>query len=62
MITPSFNGDVFVSNDYLFLSLEGCKLRYKVLKVGSPLNKAEQTVLSTGEVKLPRLNAMKQEK
>lgn len=55
MITPSFNGDVFVSNDYLFLSLEGCKLRYKVLKVGSPLNKAEQTVLSTGELKLPAI-------
>lgn len=53
MITPSFNGDVFITNDYLYLTLDGCKLRYKVLKVGSPLNKVSQSVVATGEVNLP---------
>ncbi|MFR9165448.1 MAG: glycoside hydrolase family 2 TIM barrel-domain containing protein [Dysgonomonas sp.] len=37
-ITESFNGDIYVKNDYIFSSLKGCYLEYSVKKIQSPIN------------------------
>lgn len=56
MITPSFNGDLFVSNDYLFTTLEQHKLHYRLLKTGSPLTKVGTEVLEEGNISMPAIS------
>jgi hypothetical protein len=53
MITPSFKGEIFVTNDYLFSTLEGSKLKYVLKQVGLPGAKPQQQEIETGEVVLP---------
>lgn len=56
LITPSFNGEFIVTNDYLFSSLSTCRMSYKVLTAPSPLdNNREQEVIATGAVTLPAI-------
>lgn len=44
-ITASFNGDIFISNKYLYNKLGGCTLRYSIYNIGSPIGtKAKQLV------------------
>lgn len=53
MITPSFKGEIFVTNDYLFSTLEGSKLKYVLKQVGLPGASPQQQEIETGEVVLP---------
>ena len=56
-ITPSFKGEFFVRNDYLFSNLNTCKMAYRVLTAPSPLNKdKQQKVIASGEVALPAID------
>lgn len=54
MITPSFDGIIFVENDYLFSDLKGCILQYNVYKIQSSLNtQPEQKLISSDRLTLP---------
>lgn len=55
MITPSFNGEIFITNDYLYNTLKNCKLKYRTIKIGSPLTKVIQTETGKGEIDLPAI-------
>ena len=55
-ITPSFNGEVFITNDYLFTDLSKCYFKYNVYTIGSPLSgKAKQESIASGSVSLPAI-------
>lgn len=56
-VTPSFNGRFKVSNDYLYTSLDKCRMTYKLYKVESPLadEKGVQKEIGEGTVLLPAL-------
>jgi hypothetical protein len=55
-ITPSFNGEFIVKNDYLFSNLNTCKMEYKVLSIPSPLKSGEPSVIASGMVTLPAID------
>ncbi len=55
-ITPSFNGEFLVKNDYLFSNLNSCRMEYKVLTAPSPLKAEASKVLATGKVTLPAID------
>lgn len=56
-ITPSFNGEFVVKNDYLFSNLSSCRMEYKVLTAPSPISSnLEQKVIAAGEVTLPNID------
>ncbi|MDL2244484.1 beta-galactosidase [Parabacteroides sp. OttesenSCG-928-J18] len=56
-ITPSFNGEFIVRNDYLFSNLNTCKMAYRVLTAPSPLMKeAKPEEIATGTVALPAID------
>lgn len=56
-ITPSFQGEFIVRNDYLFSNLSTCRMEYKVLTAPSPLRKGLQSeVIASGEVTLPAID------
>lgn len=56
-VTPSFNGRFFVTNEYLYTTLDSCRMAYKLYAIASPLagGKGEQTLVGEGEVQLPSL-------
>lgn len=54
-ITPSFNGEFRVSNEFEFTNLEECKMRYSLYQTPSPLNGGKKVQLKTGMVKLPAI-------
>ena len=56
MVTPSFNGEIFVSNEYLFSSLKGHVLKYRISKIGSPLTTVQKTVIEQGSISLPAIS------
>ncbi len=53
MITPSFDGKIFVTNKYLFSTLAGCKLKYRLFSINSPLIKSDKQLVESGEIELP---------
>lgn len=53
LITPSFNGDIFVSNKYLYNKLGGCTLQYSLYSVGSSLTCNTKKVLEEGTLNMP---------
>jgi len=53
MITPSFNGDIFISNKYIYNSLGGSTLKYRLVSIGSPLNKSGKQIVAEGVIQLP---------
>ncbi|MCD8261504.1 MAG: beta-galactosidase, partial [Bacteroides sp.] len=55
-ITPSFNGEFFVSNTYLFTNLRDCRMVYRLLSTPSPLRGGEAGIVASGEVKLPAID------
>lgn len=56
-ITPSFNGEFLVKNDYLFSNLNTCKMEYRVLTASSPLTgNGEAKVIASGIVNLPAID------
>ena len=56
-VTPSFNGNFIVRNDYLFSNLESCRMAFRVLNAPSPLSKdRRQQVMASGEVARPAID------
>ena len=56
-ITPSFNGELFVRNDFLFTNLNSCSMKYRVLQAPSPSTKATSVKeIASGEVALPAID------
>lgn len=56
-VTPHFNGNLMVTNEYTYTNLRECKMTYKVLSCPSPLTDKEgkATVMTQGEVTLPHI-------
>lgn len=55
-ITPSFRGEFTVTNTYLYTNLRDCRMRYRLYRYASPLQKESKSgCLDTGEVSLPSL-------
>ncbi len=55
-ITPSFKGEFFVTNDYLYTNLRECRMEYKVYSVDSPFQGGEQRLRAEGELIVPPLD------
>jgi hypothetical protein len=55
-ITSSFNGDIFITNDYLFSSLGKHTLKYRLYAIGSPLTEKNKTILEEGQIALPDIS------
>ncbi|MDD3080074.1 MAG: glycoside hydrolase family 2 TIM barrel-domain containing protein [Paludibacter sp.] len=55
LITPSYKGDLFVTNRYLFSTLEGCSLKYRLKRISSPLSGVQSILLKEGVVELPAI-------
>lgn len=54
-ITPSFKGDFYVTNKFLFSNLDSCTMEYRLKKVSGPFQGGKSTVTATGKVNLPAL-------
>ncbi len=52
-ITPSFKGDLFVSNAWLFTNLNECRMVYRLFATPSPLKGGEKSLLAEGTIALP---------
>ena len=55
-ITPSFNGEIFISNDFLFANLSECTMQYRLYQASSPLKQNKQTLITKGVVMLPKID------
>lgn len=55
MITSSFNGQISVSNKYLYTRFNQCNMKYRLYAISSPLQKASKDLLEEGAVHLPDL-------
>lgn len=55
-ITPSFNGEFIVRNDYLFSNLNTCKMEYKVFTAPSPLKGGQIQEIASGIITLPAID------
>ena len=53
MITPSFTGDLFFTNDFLYTNLKDCNLKFKTFQVESPTGIKRPTDNLKGEMKMP---------
>lgn len=54
-ITPSFKGDFYVTNKYLFTNLDKCTVRYSVKKIGTPGEGGGSTIVASGTIRMPSL-------
>ncbi|MCC8172966.1 MAG: beta-galactosidase [Odoribacter sp.] len=54
-ITPSFKGEFFITNEYLYTNLNECSMQYRLIKVGSPFNQAIETEIGNGNLIVPAL-------
>ena len=52
-ITPSFDGSMLVTNEFLFTNFKDCSMTWHTYKVTSPDNGATKTLLAAGDVTLP---------
>lgn len=52
-ITPSFSGEFYVTNKYLFSNLGKCSMQYRLKKVYSPAEGAGSEITATGVLALP---------
>lgn len=55
IITPSWNGDFYLTNKYLFTRLDACTMQYRVKKIGTPVDGAQSTITASGSIKVPAL-------
>lgn len=55
-ITPSFNGNFMVTNDYLYTNLKECNMKYRIYTTPSPIKGGEKKLVSEGIVTLPAIN------
>ena len=54
-ITSSFQGDFYISNEYLYTNLSECRMEYRLLQVASPLLGGGQKEIGKGEIVVPAL-------
>ena len=54
-ITPSFNGEFFITNKYLFTNLDKCRMQWRLKTVGSPEEGACMSITAQGEIPMPSL-------
>lgn len=54
-ITPSFRGDFYITNKYLYTELDRCTMQYRVKRIGTPAEGAQSTVVASGTVPMPSL-------
>lgn len=54
-ITPSFNGEFYITNKYLFSDLGKCSMKYRLKKVGSPAEGAGTSTIAEGDIAVPAL-------
>lgn len=52
-MTPQFNGEFYVRNEFLFTNLKECKLEYAVECIPSPWNKGQKETIAKGSISLP---------
>jgi hypothetical protein len=55
LITPSWKGDFYVTNKYLFTQLDRCTMQYRVKRLGTPAEGAASTILASGSIPVPAL-------
>nr|MDA3818704.1 hypothetical protein [Prolixibacteraceae bacterium] len=55
MITPSFTGEFFISNTYLFTNLNQCKMNYEVKTIPSPWENKGVKSINSGKITLPSI-------
>ena len=54
-ITPSWMGDFYVTNRFLFTNLDKCTLQYRVKRIGTPEEGAASTVTASGRIPVPAI-------
>ena len=55
LVTPSFRGDFYITNRYLFTNLDRCTMQYRLKKIGTPAEGAVSSVTASGTVTMPSL-------
>ena len=55
MITPSFKGEIGISNHYIYTHLNKCSMKYRLYIISSPLTDAKKQLIEEGVVALPNL-------
>ncbi len=55
-ITPSFKGEFYVSNTYLYTNLDKCRMEYRLYEATSPLLGTGKKKIASGKVSLPAIN------
>lgn len=55
LITPSFRGDFYVTNKFLYTRLDACTMQYRLKKIGTPAEGATSEVTATGFIPMPPL-------
>ena len=56
MITPSFNGEIFLTNDYLFTTLGKHVLKYRLYSITSPVAMSGKKLIEEGNIQLPDIS------
>ncbi len=54
-ITPSFRGEIFVTNDWLYTPLKECRMEYRLYRCPSPLLGGERETIGSGTIPMPAL-------
>ncbi|MDE6522763.1 MAG: beta-galactosidase [Muribaculaceae bacterium] len=54
-ITPSFDGSMLVSNEYLFTNFDECSMKWRTYRVESPDNGGEVSLMASGDMTLPSI-------
>ncbi len=52
-ITPSFDGTMLVTNEFLFTDFKDCSMKWRTYKVSSPEAGGVKTLVASGDVSLP---------
>lgn len=53
-VTPTYDGTLFISNQYLFKTTEGAYIEYNIIKINSPINgNASSKLIYSGKALLP---------
>lgn len=56
-ITPSFDGSMLVTNEYLFTNFDECSMKWHTYRVTSPERGGEMSLTASGDVTLPSIGS-----
>ncbi|MDE7420971.1 MAG: hypothetical protein K2N35_12260 [Muribaculaceae bacterium] len=54
-ITPSFDGTMLVTNEFLFTNFDECSMKWRTYSVSSPESGGAKTMMASGDVALPSI-------